>query len=967
MPEHAAEYETADIVNIRNLLALRYEPLGALSIFYMIFHHALLLRDVRPGLVHAWQDFSNVLAGVAADLVGVPRLVLSGRSVAPDNFALFQPYMAPAYHAMFDRRGAVFLNNSEAGANDYARWLALPRDRFRVVHNGFDFPGIPHSAGAAVRKRFELSGDAIIVGSIIRFGEEKRPELMIDMAVVLHRLYPQVRFLIFGDGPLLELCRTFVVQNGLEDVIKLPGVATDAWAALSAMDVFVLTSRLEGLPNVLIEAQAMGLPVVCTGAGGMCETFVEGETGFAVRSATAEDLAKAVARLIADSRMRQRMGDKARRHALDRFGMERMIDQTLDAYRSAPEYVSDAEEPAITVEPSPASDILITGARKEQGKCFAANLAAEHDYSMLALWEDDRLIGARAALQDVRDQGAGRFCIESGRIFFSSSDGSDIRFNGRTYHLQAPDAAHDIEQLVVSPEMITPEIGYCYIAAIGNAAGAARYGLWEDDSRLGPGGCLHDDVRLHGGGRYSVWGETLYFSSSDNTDPRSNQRTYILRRGKPMLVAGAERNILVGLSLEQAMHHLVKSAVPRRDFVRGRVVHVGGSLGPGGAERQILYTLSGLRQRPPIESVQLLCYYLGSTATDRHDFYLSAFQAAEVPVRTIRRQVGWGAFESMPPPLRDVAEALPPQLAADIADLYWEFIELKPQVVHAWLDGNNERAGLAAALAGVPNIIVSGRNMNPTHFPFYEPYMANAYRSLLELPQVTMLNNSQAGRDDYAEWLGIPPSRIRVLYNGVDLGEQSRPPADQAAEIRRKLGLREDAFVVGGVFRFAAEKRPILWIETAKQIAERLPNAQFILFGHGELRSEMETAVQRLDLASRLIFAGVTNDILQAISTMDVLLLTSRVEGVPNVVLEAQWMGVPVVATEAGGTAEALEQGVSGWMVDPPAAGGLAERIIWLNENPQARAAVETRGPAFVRQRFGLESMLDQTLKVYRM
>ena len=103
------------------------------------------------------------------------------------------------------------------------------------------------------------------------------------------------------------------------------------------MDVFVLTSRIEGLPNVMIEAQAVGLPVVCTGAGGMAETFIEGETGFAVPSGAAVDFAQSIARLIDDDELRTRMGQHAAHHAREAFGIGRMVDQTLAAYGSAPE------------------------------------------------------------------------------------------------------------------------------------------------------------------------------------------------------------------------------------------------------------------------------------------------------------------------------------------------------------------------------------------------------------------------------------------------------------------------------------------------------------------------------------------------------------------------------------------------------------------------------------------------------
>jgi glycosyltransferase involved in cell wall biosynthesis len=324
------------IEHIRNQLVSRYVSLNFLNIFDIVLQHAALIRAVRPGLVHCFLDYTNVLGGIAADLVGVPRLVLSGRSVAPDHFKTFQPYMAPGYYALLARRPLVFLNNSSAGADDYARWLGVPRDQFTVIHNGFEFPETQPHLRFAQRQELGIPATAPVVGSIIEFREEKRPKVFIEMAQLLLASNSNLDFVIFGDGELLANCRSCVESQNLSEKILLPGLTEDSWAALSAMDVFVLTSRIEGLPNVLIEAQGMGLPVVCSGAGGMAETFIEGETGYSVPSGTPVELAAAVFRLIQDPVLRQHMGALAAQHARSIFGIDHMIERTVRTYNEAP-------------------------------------------------------------------------------------------------------------------------------------------------------------------------------------------------------------------------------------------------------------------------------------------------------------------------------------------------------------------------------------------------------------------------------------------------------------------------------------------------------------------------------------------------------------------------------------------------------------------------------------------------------
>ena len=102
---------------------------------------------------------------------------------------------------------------------------------------------------------------------------------------------------------------------------------------LAAMDVFLMTSRMEGLPNVLIEAQGAGVPVVSAMVGGAPETFVNGETGYAVRSAAPEAFAEAVLTIVNDKDARLKMSRKAIQHARDQFSIDRMISRTLGVYR----------------------------------------------------------------------------------------------------------------------------------------------------------------------------------------------------------------------------------------------------------------------------------------------------------------------------------------------------------------------------------------------------------------------------------------------------------------------------------------------------------------------------------------------------------------------------------------------------------------------------------------------------------
>jgi glycosyltransferase involved in cell wall biosynthesis len=416
-------------------------------------------------------------------------------------------------------------------------------------------------------------------------------------------------------------------------------------------------------------------------------------------------------------------------------------------------------------------------------------------------------------------------------------------------------------------------------------------------------------------------------------------------------------------TLEGAIDRLVEAPCSRLDFVPKRVVLVSSSLAPGGTERQITHLLSGLVDAGP-ESVHLLCHNL-TKGEEQYDFYLPQVRALRISVREISRGAPLNSSDAWATAFYPALASLPTGLATDIVNLAREFNALKPEVVHAWLDWDNVRAGLAAVIAGVPCVIISGRNVNPTHFHFYNTYMDPSYRALVRTPNVRIINNSRAGGDDYARWIGISPNDIKVVHNAVDFGERSRLSPDEVARQKTALGIPADAFVAGGMFRFAAEKRPHLWLETAAIVARTRADVHFVVFGQGPLHGKMRRYASRLGIGDRLIMPGVTKDPLEALSIMNLFMLTSSSEGLPNVLIEAQWVGTPVLTTDAGGAREAVDQGVTGWFMPTAEPAELAAAILRAMDDAEWRARAAIAGPKFVRENFGLTRMVNATLDLY--
>jgi glycosyltransferase involved in cell wall biosynthesis len=181
------------------------------------------------------------------------------------------------------------------------------------------------------------------------------------------------------------------------------------------------------------------------------------------------------------------------------------------------------------------------------------------------------------------------------------------------------------------------------------------------------------------------------------------------------------------------------------------------------------------------------------------------------------------------------------------------------------------------------------------------------------------------------------PGRVRLIRSGIDIGH-FKDPAVARAEMRRQLGIPQDAPVVIMVACLKPQKAPLDYVRVCSRIAACQPDAHFLLAGDGELRSSLEAELQVSACASRFYMLGWQRDISSLLHASDILVLTSRWEGLPRVIPQAMSAGLPVVVTRADGSPEAVRQGQTGFVVEPGDIAGMAEKTIYLLDNPaQAR------------------------------
>jgi glycosyltransferase involved in cell wall biosynthesis len=395
-----------------------------------------------------------------------------------------------------------------------------------------------------------------------------------------------------------------------------------------------------------------------------------------------------------------------------------------------------------------------------------------------------------------------------------------------------------------------------------------------------------------------------------------------------------------------------------------RVLMVASALAMGGCERQMLATAEGLVALGyEIEIFDLADIHaqfsledefwkLGITSRRPPDFY------DEVLSRPARRSVSaLSRFVS----LLDHVDIMQLGEALDRA-----IRDFQPAIVHCWSDTANVIGGIIATDIGVPRIVLSQRNVPPFRMGVATSDLyRDAYHLLMRNPNVAILNNSATNSAEYETWLNMPSGTTNLVYNGFSPRSIRIRSKRDAAICRQSLGLQDGARVVGAVMRFAAEKDPFLWLETAAAVAAARPDVQFVLAGYGRLADDIARKVQELGMAERVILPGPIFDVGSMYALMDVFLMTSRFEGVPNVLIEAQAAGVPVVAPPVGGTAEAVCNGKTGLLVKDRSVSSLAGAVLKILAEPHWQQSASVYGPAFVSERFGQSRMVHETIALY--
>jgi glycosyltransferase involved in cell wall biosynthesis len=276
----------------------------------------------RVDVVHAHSAHAVTL-GALATLATPARLVVTRR-------VDFRLRGNPGTRWKYGRAAAII-----AISDAVARVLVesgIPRDHITVIPSGIDLTRLVEPASRETLAALGVPSTVPIVVQVAQLVGHKDPLTFVRAVAVLHQLVPEAHAIMAGDGALSGAVNDAVREAGLERVLHVAGYRSDADRLIAAADVVTLSSREEGMGTVLLDAMAFGGAIAATAAGGIPEVITDGETGLLVPVGDGAALGAAIARLLTDRVMADRLRTAARHRVVD-FSVEATTDRTLDVYQ----------------------------------------------------------------------------------------------------------------------------------------------------------------------------------------------------------------------------------------------------------------------------------------------------------------------------------------------------------------------------------------------------------------------------------------------------------------------------------------------------------------------------------------------------------------------------------------------------------------------------------------------------------
>ena len=366
-----------------------------------------------------------------------------------------------------------------------------------------------------------------------------------------------------------------------------------------------------------------------------------------------------------------------------------------------------------------------------------------------------------------------------------------------------------------------------------------------------------------------------------------------------------------------------------------KIIYVITGTGVGGAEKMLYHTIKGLDPA---------CYRVRLCSLKKKGVYANRLETEGVDVHSLNMRdedtlAGW--FDSL----------------RVLVLLFMYFLKERPAIVHSFLFRANIIARIAAFLSGVPVVISSVRVMGGEKrychiIERVTSFMTDHYATVSDQVKAHIIQKAR-----------ISEKKISTIYNGVSV---RRAPVFDKAEFMKDCGLKTDDRILMTAGRLHRQKGYDHLIQAMPMVQAAFPTVTLLILGEGDEENNLKKLARSLELTDRIQFMGLRPDVDRILHCIDLFVLPSRWEGLPNVVLEAMAAGKPVVATEVGGIPELVVHGVTGVIVPPQDVHALAEAIkALLSDEPRA-LTMGAAGRERVQRHFGIDAMIAKTEALYQ-
>ena len=321
-----------DALTVENAVNLDIAPSASRLLSISLVKQLInLVQEKKPDVIQC--NGSDTLKYMVAASLFTPRIPILYRNISMISEWVTTIPKKIFYKSLFQKVAHVSSVGQEA-LEDFISTFNYPRARTSVIRRGIPIKDLGNSNfSSGLKSRLNLAEEDKLVIHVGNFSPEKNHEFLLDIFSEIKKEDSHVKLICVGGGLLFEKIKSLVKRRNLEDTIFLLGFRKDIPELLAASDCFVLSSKIEGVPGVILEAATQKKPSVATNVGGVSEVLIDGCTGYLINDFNKDDFKNKLLYLLLDEQANKKFGESAFQLVLEEFNPEKNAKLFEDLYQ----------------------------------------------------------------------------------------------------------------------------------------------------------------------------------------------------------------------------------------------------------------------------------------------------------------------------------------------------------------------------------------------------------------------------------------------------------------------------------------------------------------------------------------------------------------------------------------------------------------------------------------------------------